>query len=282
MTEGHVTALSSAGVQPWLFEQGTIPSDASAGRLLAASRPPASTTTELKEAMSEPAPANTAAPTLSSTKPVVGTKISVSGNGTWSNKPLAYSYQWQDCSTAGKECTVIAGAVNQAYYPVKSDEGHTLVAEVVACNAAGSVTASSAATSVVATGTPNTPLPEPPSVGSNSVVTVEYQVPLSGTGAPQQMSATEVAKWGQKAEEAPAEAVAGSLKPMGWPAKEYTRATVTYLDGKDRDVNVAGPTGAIHKRIQRLQRCGPDAQPTIARRRWPRAKNPAKSPRSRQ
>ena len=32
---------------------------------------------------------------------------------------------------------------------------------------------------------------------------------------------------------------------MGWPAKEYTRATITYIDGKDRAVNVAGPTGGV-------------------------------------
>ena len=34
-------------------------------------------------------------------------------------------------------------------------------------------------------------------------------------------------------------------KPMGWPAKEYTRATITYIDGNDRAVNVAGPTGGV-------------------------------------
>jgi RHS repeat-associated protein len=98
----------------------------------------------------------------------------------------------------------------------------------------------------VAAGTPNTPLPEPPTVGASSVVTLEYQVPLSGTGVPQ-MTAGEVAKWGQT--DAPAEGMAMAVfppdKPMGWPAKEYTRATINYLDDKDRTVNTYGPTGGI-------------------------------------
>ena len=34
-------------------------------------------------------------------------------------------------------------------------------------------------------------------------------------------------------------------KVMGWPAKEYTRASIYYLDGKDRAVNSASPTGGI-------------------------------------
>jgi RHS repeat-associated protein len=238
-TEGHVTAVSQPGQQPALLEQGTVSGDAGTGRLLAVSRPAASTTSELKEEMAEPAPVNTSGPTLSSTTPKVGVKISVSGNGTWSNKPLAYSYRWEDCNSSGKECTAIPGAVNQAYYPVASDEGHTLVAQVVGLNATGAAVGSSGATSVVAAGTPNTPLPEPPAVGSNSVVTLEYQVPLSGTGAPQQMGPTEVATWGQIDIPAEAMAIFPPDKPMGWPAKEYTRASIEYLDSRDRVVNTA-------------------------------------------
>ena len=80
------------------------------------------------------------APALSSMTPKVGVKISVEFTsektpGQWNYKPLAYSYQWQDCNSKGEECTAIPGAVNQAYYPVASDEGHELVAEVVALNA---------------------------------------------------------------------------------------------------------------------------------------------------
>jgi RHS repeat-associated protein len=245
-SEGHVTALAPAGQQPWLIEQGTTASDAGTGRVLAVARPAATSEAVLKTEMEAAAPVNTVAPTLSSTTPTVGVKISVSGNGTWSNSPLAYSYEWEDCSTSGPECTVIPGAVNQSYYPVASDEGHKLVAEVVALNADGSVTAPSGATSVVAKGTPSTPLPEPPSVGSLSVWTIDYQVPLSGTeaGLPK-MSATEVAKWGQTDVPVEATAVFPPDEPMGWPAKEYKRASIYYLDSHDRSVNVSSPTGGI-------------------------------------
>jgi RHS repeat-associated protein len=247
---GHVTAVAPAGQQPDLLEQGTIPGDGGAGRLVAVSHPANTTPTVLKEEMAEPAPVNTTAPTLSSTTPKVGVKISVSLNGEgtpgkWSNKPLAYSYQWQDCNSTGKECTAIPGAINQAYYPVSSDEGHTLAAQVVALNATGAVAASSAATSIVASGTASTPLPEPPAVGTNAVVTLEYQVPVSGSGAPQQMSSTEVAKWGQTDAPYEAMAVLPPDHPMGWPAKEYTHATISYIDSRDRYVNVAAPTGGI-------------------------------------
>ena len=238
--EGHVTAVNAPSRQPWLLEQGTIPSDAATGRLLAVSVPSASTAFGNGEA-----PTNTEAPTLSSTKPVVGTKIGVSSNGKWNANPLAYSYQWQDCNASGKECTAIPGAVNQAYYPVFGDEGRTLVAQVLALNATGSTIASTAATSTVAAGTPNTPLPEPPSVGSNSVTTLEYQVPVFGSGAPHEMSSTEVAKWGQTDDPAEAMAIFPPDKVMGWPAKEYKRETVYYLDGRDRAVNTASPTGGV-------------------------------------
>jgi RHS repeat-associated protein len=248
--ESHVTALAPAGQQPWLVEQGTTASDASPGRVIAVARPAATTEAALKAEMEAATPVNSAAPTLSSTTPKVGVKISVNFTsektpGTWTNSPLAYSYQWDDCNSSGKECTAIPGAVNQSYYPGSADEGHTLAAQVVALNANGAGVGSSVATGVVAKGTPSTELPEPPTVESLSVYTVDYQVPLSGAGAPQQMSGTEIARWGQTDVPAEATAVFPPDKPMGWPAREYTRASVYYMDGRDRSVNVAGPTGGV-------------------------------------
>jgi hypothetical protein len=88
----------------------------------------------------------------------------------------------------------------------------------------------------------NNPLPEPPSVGSSAVSTIEYNVPLSGTGLPT-MTESEVAKWGQK--DVPTEAMAifppDSLQ--GWPASEYKRATIHYLDVQGRSVNTVTPGG---------------------------------------
>jgi streptogramin lyase len=77
--------------------------------------------------------------------------------------------------------------------------------------------------------------------------TIDYNVPVSGAGAPHNMSANEVAKWGQKSEEAPVEATAifPPDSPQGWPASNYTRASIYYLDEEGRVVNTATPsTGA--------------------------------------
>jgi YD repeat-containing protein len=141
-SEGHVTAVSPAGQQPWLLHYGAIASEPSTGRLLSITRSGAASALWNGETLK-----NTAAPTLSSTSPVIGTTLSVSSNGTWSNGPLTYGYQWEDCT--GSQCTAIAGATNHGYTPQASDAGYTLVAQVTATNAGGSVVASSVATSAV-------------------------------------------------------------------------------------------------------------------------------------
>jgi RHS repeat-associated protein len=237
---GQLTAVSAPGQQPWLLSYGSVLNATGASQLLAATRPAASTGLGAGEA-----PKNTVLPALSSSKPVVGSKLSVSSNGTWSNSPLVYSYQWEDCNASGEACAPIVGAVNQSYYPAVSDEGHTLVAQVSAENADGAVAAASAATSVVATGTPYSPLPSAPSVGSNAVWTVDYQVPVSGSGAPYAMGAKEVEGWAQKDDPVEATAVFPPDEPMGWPAAEYKRASIYYRDSQERTVNVAQPGGAI-------------------------------------
>jgi streptogramin lyase len=84
-------------------------------------------------------------------------------------------------------------------------------------------------------------------IGPQPGTTIDYDVPVSGAGAPNNMSANEVAKWGQKSEEAPVEATAifPPDSPQGWPASNYTRASIYYLDEEGRVVNTATPsTGA--------------------------------------
>jgi RHS repeat-associated protein len=141
--EGHVTAVSDPGQQPWLLHYGTIESDPSGGRLLSVTRPGAATAFG-----NEIAPVSSEAPKLSTTSPVRGTEVTVS-TGVWTNSPLSYSYQWEDCNSTGGECAIIAGATNQGYTPRYSDEEHTLAVVVTASNAGGSTTASSAASAVV-------------------------------------------------------------------------------------------------------------------------------------
>ncbi len=75
--------------------------------------------------------------------------------------------------------------------------------------------------------------------------TMEYNVPVSGSGAPHTMSKTEVETWGQKDTPTEATAIFPPDKRQGWPASSYTRATIYYQDATNHTVNVATPMGGI-------------------------------------
>jgi YD repeat-containing protein len=240
--EGHVTAVDPAGQQPWLLHYGTIPTDTSTGRLLSAGRLSSETALWKGEVLK-----STALPTLSSTKPEVGVADKV-GTGTWSTSAVAYGYQWEDCNS-GSECAPIPGATNPSYTPLRSDGGHNLVALVTATSAFGSVTAASAASVAVpedTSGITQEPTPAKPTRGTNPIWTLEYEVPLAGASPTlPAMTSGEVAKWAQKDDPAYAAAIFPPDTPMGWPAAEYARATVYYLDNQARTVNMLSPTGGI-------------------------------------
>jgi RHS repeat-associated protein len=89
---------------------------------------------------------------------------------------------------------------------------------------------------------PAQPAPNP---SKTAVTTIDYQVPLKGSGVPQ-MTEAELAKWGQT-KDLPAEATAifPPDEPQSWPANDYKRASIYYLDSANRTVNTASPSGAI-------------------------------------
>jgi hypothetical protein len=94
-------------------------------------------------------PANTAPPVITGTS-AVGQTLSVS-DGSWSENPTSYSYQWLRCNTLGEECAAIGGATKATYLLVSADQGTTIRAEVTAANSAGpSTPATSNQTGVVA------------------------------------------------------------------------------------------------------------------------------------
>ena len=76
-------------------------------------------------------------------------------------------------------------------------------------------------------------------------LTVEYGVPVSGTGAPYSMTVGETAKWSQSDTPVEAMAIFPADEPTGWPASDYRRASVYYFDERQRQVNTASPTGGI-------------------------------------
>ncbi len=80
---------------------------------------------------------------------------------------------------------------------------------------------------------------------TGSVATIDYNVPVSGSGAPYALGAKETEAWGQKDDPVQAVAIFPPDKPMGWPAASYARATITYMDGLGRTVNTANPSGGI-------------------------------------
>lgn len=93
------------------------------------------------------APVNTEPPTITGT-PRVGETLTAQ-NGTWTNSPTAFQYQWQRCAAAGLPCTNVAGATKKTYTLVQADAGRSMRVRVTAVNADGAANARSAATEVV-------------------------------------------------------------------------------------------------------------------------------------
>jgi Carboxypeptidase regulatory-like domain len=58
-------------------------------------------------------------------------------HGSWTNYPTSYSYQWEDCDSAGNNCSAIVGATSQTYTLSASDVGHTIRVQESATNAGG-------------------------------------------------------------------------------------------------------------------------------------------------
>ena len=110
------------------------------------------------EATPDVAPVNTGVPTISGAL-TVGQPVTAS-NGTWTGTPPpSFADQWQRCDAAGSNCVDIAGATAATYVLQAADVGGTLRVRVTATNAAGTASATSAATALIATVPSNTGRP---------------------------------------------------------------------------------------------------------------------------
>jgi hypothetical protein len=97
-------------------------------------------------------PRSTAKPTISgSARP--GDEL-VADPGTWSGAPDRFGYQWQRCGADGNGCTDVAGATGKTYGVRSADLQSRLRVVVQAANSAGSGTATSDPSAVVATAAP--------------------------------------------------------------------------------------------------------------------------------
>jgi hypothetical protein len=99
-------------------------------------------------AASQAAPVNTALPTISGTA-AVGQTLTAS-DGTWTNAPTSYAYQWLRCNGGGNSCVGVANGTQKTYTLVGADAGHTMRVRVTATNADGSASAESDKTATVA------------------------------------------------------------------------------------------------------------------------------------
>ncbi|HEX6657591.1 MAG TPA: hypothetical protein VF065_05890, partial [Ilumatobacter sp.] len=78
-------------------------------------------------------PSNTSPPTISGI-PAEGQTLTVD-EGTWTGTPpLAYTYQWHRCDSAGGACTDVGGATAKTYVVASADAGSTLRVTVTASN----------------------------------------------------------------------------------------------------------------------------------------------------
>ncbi|MBS1888112.1 MAG: hypothetical protein JSU06_13085 [Actinobacteria bacterium] len=82
------------------------------------------------------------------------------------------------------------------------------------------------------------------SVGrAGATTTLAYEVPVSGSGAPYDMSPESIARWGQT--DLPVDATAifpPNHVPSSYPPHEYTGATVHYMDPEGHEVNTSSPS----------------------------------------
>src|SRR5439155_6594232 len=98
-------------------------------------------------------PVNTGLPAVTGT-PFDGATLTAA-NGTWTGTtPMTFAYQWRRCDAAGGSCVNLSGATSAGYTAVSADVASTLKVVVTATNGAGSAVATSAASAVVAAGSP--------------------------------------------------------------------------------------------------------------------------------
>src|SRR3954468_1955334 len=101
----------------------------------------------LAVAASAAAPQSTSSPTLEG-KFQVGETLTTD-NGSWSNSPTSFDYQWQRCNSSGSGGVNIAGASARTYKLVDADVDHTVKVLVTAANVDGKDTATSSASPVI-------------------------------------------------------------------------------------------------------------------------------------
>lgn len=100
------------------------------------------------------APQATARPTIDG-EPRVGEELTAD-EGTWTNNPASFAYQWQRCDLDAITCAPVVGATGKTYGVRTADLGFRLRVTVTARNGAGAGAATSLPTELVVPGAPIT------------------------------------------------------------------------------------------------------------------------------
>jgi hypothetical protein len=119
--------------------------------LLAGLAVAAAVTLGVAHAATTVAPVNTAVPTITGTEQVGQTLTA--GNGTWTNTPTSFAYQWLRCNAGGNSCVSVSNGTLKTYTLVGADATHTMRVRVTATNADGSASAQSDQTAAIAPAT---------------------------------------------------------------------------------------------------------------------------------
>jgi hypothetical protein len=94
------------------------------------------------------APSDISLPTIGGTAEEGKTLTAAAGS--WSGSPTSIGYQWQTCNSSGTGCVNAGGETGQTYRLSSADVGETIRVVVTAQNAAGSASATSTPTPLVA------------------------------------------------------------------------------------------------------------------------------------
>ena len=98
------------------------------------------------------APVNTSAPTISGS--VIENQTLTANEGTWTNQPTAFAYQWLRCDVAGNACIEIGGATTKTYKLLAADIGKTMRVRISGSNNDGATAVTSGQTATVASDGP--------------------------------------------------------------------------------------------------------------------------------
>jgi hypothetical protein len=161
------------------------------------------------------APQNTAAPTISG-QAREGSTLTAN-NGTWSNAPTSFAYQWQRCASDGTGCANISGATAKTYMLVAADVDHRVRVVVTATNADGSASANSAPSAIVSATSAPTNTAKPTISGTPAVGEVVTANNGTWTGG----ATTFTYQW----QRCPAGATTACINIAGATGKTYTVRT---------------------------------------------------------